>query len=564
MNTWLIITYPNPTPRQHYILEYLKKTIDGVSMITWNNDYCKSKNMFEKFSNIIFLQCGWSERYTNQQNSIHLEDLFVPLYMTKLCKNLNIHFTWWIEDFFVSSIMESDCLKNLCENTTHLFIRCGKLIFDTEEDIKEICLSPGGCIHRNFAFCEESIPIILSLIENKKIGWFDVCNPIPLSCDNQKPFDNCEGYIYDTDRLTQEYFILPSYQAYQRCLKRVRKHKLYNHKVNLNQPCNILITGGYGFIGSNLVQYLFHKYPKTILTNIDRLDYCSRKEHVESLLKSDRFLSYQIDLSDTKTIQDILEERKIDYIFHLAAQSHVDNSFNNSLQFSIDNVMATHSLLEACKNYGNIKRFIHISTDEIYGETLRIKPFQETELPEPTNPYAATKVGAEFIAKSYYHCFELPVIIMRGNNVYGPHQYPEKMIPRFITLLLNQQPCTIAGNGMMKRNFIHVTDVCAGLCAILLHGKVDEIYNIGTDDEKSVIDVAKYLIKQLYPDENNIEKYLLFVKDRYYNDFRYSIDTTKIKNLGWSPKIEFSNGIKQTIDYYKDSKTIGIFQKCLL
>jgi dTDP-glucose 4,6-dehydratase len=280
---------------------------------------------------------------------------------------------------------------------------------------------------------------------------------------------------------------------------------------------------------------------------------------VASLLKSDRLINYRIDLADTEQIQKILVERDIEYVFHLAAQSHVDNSFNNSLQFSKDNVYATHSLLEACKNYGKIKRFIHVSTDEIYGETLQTKPFCESELPNPTNPYAATKVGAEYIAKSYYHCFELPVIIVRGNNVYGPRQYPEKMIPRFIALLLKDQPCTIAGNGMMKRNFVHVTDVCAGLCSVLLKGKVDEIYNIGDDDERSVLDVAELLVFLIKNEMDHPELYYRYVKDRYYNDFRYSIDTTKIRTLGWRPKIDFASGLQDTIRYYQDKSTREIF-----
>lgn len=520
----------------------------------------------ELFDRVIFLDLDWSKRH--HLNEIKLCDVFPPLFLNKKCTELGIHFSWWIEDF---SIHANEQMYFSLFHKSNLLLCSGTIIHDTKKSIQQwVRISD----HRNVAFFHDILPIAIDMIRNKKTGHFELCNPTPLSlkmatqlihefdidglCD-EKPIqckeNGDEQYVSDTTRVEREYFILPSYQAFQRCLKRIRKQSVVYHKVNLEKECSILVTGGFGFIGSNLIHYLFHHFPKTVITNIDRLDYCSREEHVEMLLKSERFVNFKIDLADTKAVLEIIKERKIDYVFHLAAQSHVDNSFNNSLQFSKDNVYATHSLLEACKDYGQIKRFIHISTDEIYGETLQMKPFSEMELPNPTNPYAATKVGAEYIAKSYYHCFELPVIIVRGNNVYGPRQYPEKMIPRFISLLLNNDVCTIAGNGLMKRNFVHVTDVCSGLCTVLMKGTVDEIYNIGDDDEKSVLDIALLLIDLIKKNPSRRDEYYQFVKDRYYNDFRYSIDTTKIRRLGWKPKMELMVGLQDTIQYYQDINT---------
>jgi dTDP-D-glucose 4,6-dehydratase len=197
-----------------------------------------------------------------------------------------------------------------------------------------------------------------------------------------------------------------------------------------------------------------------------------------------------------------------------------------------------------------------VSTDEIYGETLQLEPFKENELPNPTNPYAATKVGAEYIVHSYYHCFELPIIIVRGNNVYGPRQYPEKMIPKFVTALLHDKPCTIAGNGLMQRNFIYVEDVCYGLVAVIEKGKIDNIYNIGTSDEKSVLDIARIMISIMKGSDVDTDKYLQFVKDRYYNDFRYSINADKIRSLGWKQKMTFSEGLSKTIQFYTENVSL--------
>jgi dTDP-glucose 4,6-dehydratase len=238
-------------------------------------------------------------------------------------------------------------------------------------------------------------------------------------------------------------------------------------------------------------------------------------------------------------------------VIHFAAQTHVDNSFGNSLEFTIDNILGTHTLLECCRVYNKIKRFIHISTDEVYGEVdIDHKGCSEKSLLNPTNPYAATKAGAEFIVRSYYYSFNMPVIITRGNNVYGPRQYPEKLIPKFINQLLNNEKCTIHGVGETRRNFIYVDDVAKAVEIILQKGIVNNIYNIGTNNEYSVSEIADKLIKYLKPNDK-VEDWIQYVTDRNFNDYRYAIESKELRNLGWQEETGFDKGFEHTIEWFK-------------
>jgi dTDP-glucose 4,6-dehydratase len=222
----------------------------------------------------------------------------------------------------------------------------------------------------------------------------------------------------------------------------------------------------------------------------------------------------------------------------------------------MDNIRGTHSLLEASRLYGELQRFLHISTDEIYGENLTKEGFCETELPNPTNPYAATKIAAEFLVQSYFHCFELPILIVRGNNVYGPRQYPEKIISKFILYLLNDEKCTIQGNGYTRRNFVYVTDFCSAIDLILRKGEINEVYNIGTENEYSVLDIAQKIIQSIHGIHVSSNQYLEYIPDRYYNDFTYRIDSTKLQSLGWTPRVSFDQGIQYTSEYYIQNKKL--------
>ena len=296
---------------------------------------------------------------------------------------------------------------------------------------------------------------------------------------------------------------------------------------------NILVTGGCGFIGSNFINYMLKKHNDCKIYNIDCLNYCANEKNI---IEHPNYKLIKGNITSKDLVLHILNEYAIDAIIHFAAQSHVDNSFDNSLQYTTDNVMGTHVLLQTAKEYGKIKRFLHFSTDEVYGEVdLEHPGCHEKSLLNPTNPYAATKAAAEFLVRSYYHSFKLPVVIVRCNNVYGPNQYPEKLIPKFIKLLREGKKLTVHGNGSTRRNFIWAEDVSSATELIFHNGALNEVYNIGTKQEYSVMDVATILIERMTEDKN-IDNHITFVEDRPFNDFRYSVDTTLLKSLGWEEK----------------------------
>jgi dTDP-glucose 4,6-dehydratase/UDP-glucose 4,6-dehydratase len=250
-------------------------------------------------------------------------------------------------------------------------------------------------------------------------------------------------------------------------------------------------------------------------------------------------------INEYHLIQSLIDDYDITDIIHFAAQSHVDNSFEDSLQYTKDNVLGTHTLLEVVRKYKPSINFYHFSTDEVYGESdYNDEPKNEMSLLCPTNPYAATKAAAEMLVNAYKHSFKLKIIITRCNNVYGPNQYPEKLIPKFIKLLKENKKCTIHGNGKSLRSFINVYDVCSAIDLILHKGIIGETYNIGSDieHELSVLDVAKVLINKLKPN-SNINDWIEYVEDRPYNDKRYFITNEKIKKLGWKQCINFETGI---------------------
>jgi dTDP-glucose 4,6-dehydratase len=318
----------------------------------------------------------------------------------------------------------------------------------------------------------------------------------------------------------------------------------------------LLVTGCCGFIGSNFVNYYFKENPNVEIVNLDAMYYCASEFNVDQdIRESSRYHLIKGNLCSFDLISNILDIYKIDVVIHFAAQSHVQNSFDNALQYTHDNVVGTHTLLEACRKYGNIKRFIHISTDEVYGESMLSEDEEkkhEGSVLCPTNPYAATKAAAELIAKSYYHSFNMPIIITRGNNVYGPNQYPEKLIPRFIEQLLQNKKVTIQGDGSNVRAFLHVRDVCSALTLILEKGQLGEIYNIGSDDhhEYTVLEVAEMLISKIKNTDDYIS-HIQYIEDRPFNDKRYYISNQKVKDLGWTIDMDFETGIDDLIQKMK-------------
>jgi len=315
---------------------------------------------------------------------------------------------------------------------------------------------------------------------------------------------------------------------------------------------NLLVTGGCGFIGSNFINSIFNSSEYNII-NIDAMYYCANEKNVnEEIRSSKRYNLVKGNLCSFDLVMHVLRCHEIDTIVHFAAQSHVQNSFEDSLQYTNDNVVGTHTLLECARRHGKIELFIHISTDEVYGESMldenESKKIEESTLC-PTNPYAASKAAAELIAKSYYHSFKMPIIITRGNNVYGPNQYPEKLIPLFIDLLLKNKPVTIQGDGSNVRAFLHVSDVCSALNCIIGNGKVGEIYNIGSDenDEYTVRQIAEMLIKKIHPTDE-YDKWVTYIDDRPFNDKRYYISNEKVKTLGWIIKKDFNDGVNELIE----------------
>ena len=271
--------------------------------------------------------------------------------------------------------------------------------------------------------------------------------------------------------------------------------------------------------------------PEVRIINIDCLYYSAR---VANVMDHPSYKFIQGNITSKDLVLHILHEYEITAIVHFAAQSHVDNSFDNSLQYTQDNIVGTHTLLQAAKEYGKLERFLHFSTDEVYGEVDLTHPgCTEKSLLDPTNPYAATKAAAEFIARSYYHSFKLPVVIVRCNNVYGPNQYPEKLIPKFIQQLQQGKRLTIHGTGSTRRNFIWAEDVSRATRVILENGAINQIYNIGTDCERTVMDVATFLVQHMTTDKE-VANHVTFVADRPFNDFRYAIDSTLLRSLGWT------------------------------
>ena len=316
---------------------------------------------------------------------------------------------------------------------------------------------------------------------------------------------------------------------------------------------NLLVTGGCGFIGSNFINYYFYKNNDCSIVNIDAMYYCASEFNIKDDIRfSNRYTLHKMNLNEYDKLFNIIKENNITHVIHFAAQSHVDNSFNDSLQYTYDNVKGTHCLLEAIKNINLNIVLIHISTDEVYGESIDDNDFKtEKSLLLPTNPYSASKAAAEMYVQSYIKSFGLKAIITRGNNVFGPSQYPEKLIPKFIELLKKNQKCTIHGDGSMIRNFIHVDDVCTAVDTILILGTYGQVYNIGSDEdnELSVLEVTQKLVKKIHNDDE-YKKYITFVEDRPFNDKRYFISNQKLKNLGWSQKISFEDGIDRLLKEY--------------
>lgn len=435
----------------------------------------------------------------------------------------------------------------------------------------------------------ELLPIVLDMMSQKVVGTMNLTNPgtishneiLELYKEHVDPTFTWQNFSAEEQRkiLASERSNnllntarLEAFAPQVRPIKQAVKelmltYKKTTHKVVNTKPYTfyndfaditstvIFITGGAGFIGSNFINELFNNYFGVKVINFDALYYCANEEQnikPEIRANKERYTFIHGNLQSLDLLNYIFKTNKITHVLHFAAQSHVQTSFTDAIQYTQDNIVGTHNLLEAARMHcPTLQKFIHVSTDEVYGESmLHADELHKTEQTVlcPTNPYAATKAGAELLAQSYNHSFKMPIIITRGNNVYGPNQYPEKVIPRFIQQLQNNEKVTIQGTGSCVRAFLHASDTANAFIKILEKGKLGEIYNIGCDEgmEYSILDVAKLLIKKIKGTEDYNE-WITYIEDRPFNDQRYYISNQKLKELGWTIKIDFLDGLNKLI-----------------
>lgn len=338
----------------------------------------------------------------------------------------------------------------------------------------------------------------------------------------------------------------------------------------MNQKA-ILLTGGAGFIGSNLVRYLLEKYPNYKIINLDLLTYAGDLKNLASIGKNPNYFFYEGDICDRELVTKIFLKHKIDSVFHLAAESHVDNSISNPEAFVKTNVMGTFTLLDVAKNFWmsgpqNYKdeyrnaRFLHVSTDEVYGTLGDTGLFTETTPYAPNSPYSASKAGSDLLVRSYFHTYGMNVVTTNCSNNYGPNQHDEKLIPTVIRNALSGNPIPVYGNGKNIRDWLFVDDHCRGLDSAFHEGKSGETYNVGTNNELQNLDIIKDIcnyLDKVKPKEESYFNQVKFVTDRPGHDKRYAIDSTKInKDLGWNPLYSYEKALSITIEYYI-SKYLG-------
>ena len=433
----------------------------------------------------------------------------------------------------------------------------------------------------------ELLPLVIKMMEQKKTGTINLTNPGLVShneilemykeyVDEDFTWKNFtveeqnkilaserSNNFLDTSKLQT---MFPEVKNIKDSIKELLqnyngKKKLKNEEneegnntldIKNNDDTIVFVTGGCGFIGSNFINLFFDKYDKVKIINFDAMYYCANENNVnEHIRNSKRYQLIIGNLCSFDLVKHVFNSNKITHVIHFAAQSHVQNSFEDSLNYTNDNIVGTHTLLEVNRKNKHLIKFIHVSTDEVYGESMiSVDEKHKTEHSVlcPTNPYAATKAGAELIAQSYNHSFGMPIVISRGNNVYGPNQYPEKLIPKFIKLLKEDKKVTIQGDGSCVRAFLHAYDTATAFLKILEKGKIGEIYNIGCDEgmEYSVMQVAKILIK-LIKNTEDYDKWISYIEDRPFNDQRYYISNQKLRDLGWDIKIKFMDGITELL-----------------
>jgi len=562
-----------------------------------------------KIDNEVFTTIDYLEQPGKLVENVR-DNLYSPLVLTILCHQKGIHYTYLgtgcifafdethpfgkeengfdeesLPNFFGSSY---SVVKGFTDRLMHFYkdsmlnlrIRMpitgeknGRNFITKITTYAKVCSVPNS-----MSALPDLLPLVLDMMQQKRTGTINLTNPGLIShneilqmyrdivdpsftwnnfsVEEQRQIlaaDRSNNYL-DTG-LLQEWFphVLPIHEAVRRCLISYRTHLIPDGVSVTPLKQNLLVTGGCGFIGSNFINDYFPKQKFKTLVNLDAMYYCAHQDNVDKAIQDDpRYVLVQGNLCNQELLEEVVHRYQITHVIHFAAQSHVQKSFEDSIHFTHDNIVGTHTLLEVCRKYGRLEKFIHVSTDEVYGESMNdIDEKHKTEhsILCPTNPYAATKAGAELIAQSYNHSYKMPIIITRGNNVYGKNQYPEKLIPRFIQLLQQNKKVTIQGNGSAVRAFLHASDTARAFEVILERGVIGEIYNIGCDDgmEYSVMEIAHILIKLIKGPLTNVDDWIEFIEDRPFNDQRYYISNQKVRDLGWTIRVDLMTGLKELV-----------------
>ena len=312
----------------------------------------------------------------------------------------------------------------------------------------------------------------------------------------------------------------------------------------------LLVTGGAGFIGSCFVRHILNKYNDYQVINLDALTYAGNIENLDDVKNNPNYTFVHGNICDKKLARELIIDGNVDAVINFAAESHVDRSITGPEIFIETNVQGTLNLLQASKE-ANIHRFLQVSTDEVYGTLGKDGYFYETTPLAPNSPYSASKASADMLVRAYYETYKMPVLNTRCSNNYGPYQYPEKLIPFFISQLLKGEKVPVYGDGLNVRDWLYVYDHCSAIDTVLHKGRVGEVYNIGGHNEKTNMEITKIILEAMGKDESSIK----YVEDRLGHDKRYAIDNHKIQSeLGWEPSLTFEEGIKLTIDWYLNNQ----------
>jgi dTDP-glucose 4,6-dehydratase/dTDP-4-dehydrorhamnose 3,5-epimerase len=566
-----------------YFVNYLART--NKSFQIGSNDFHDKnslQNEIEKVApshifcfNELALQDNslWYE--TNKLDEIRKNFLYISL-LAQISNELNIHSTFLALNQNTTSsdnlILQLNSFQNAFFNSFENILRI-KLSYLLSSD-----LHPTSILNKLLKFktiesfplsisvVDDTLPLILNLAEKRIVGKFSLSNPGKITQDDllqiyKKSINSDHEYkvvkshmlLDDSsdENITDLSYKLPTIKQSIETVMSHLKENIQQETQQINEkfvPKNILLTGGAGFIGSHVAIHLVKTYKHYNVFVLDILDYCANLKNLDEIKDEPNFKFIKGDICNFEMVKFVMEQFEIDCVMHFAAQSHVDLSIRNSLSFTEVNIKGTHVLLENARRC-NVKRFIHVSTDEVYGTTDEEANIDQAL--QPTNPYACSKLGAECIIMAYQKCFKMPIVISRGNNVYGPHQFLEKVIPKFIMRLLKDQKCCIHGDGSSERDFLYISDVVNAFDVLLHNGIPHHFYNIGASKGVRIADLAKIIVRQIKnTEEGKEDEYIEYVEDRILDDKRYKIDSSKIKSLGWKQQVSFEEGIKKTIAWY--------------